>query len=100
MKVAKARKSTHKKGTGSKTIRGKVLRKDPSSDPNKEWEVEEMGPVYLLWGKKKVRSAKGKTIKKYYVRKNDKHLIWVKWTTGFADLKNTHWSAEPQGTDH
>jgi len=95
MKVAKARKSTHKKGTGTKTIRGKVLRA-ANNDPDKEWEIEEMGPVYLLWGKKKVRTEKGKTIKKYYVRKNDKHLIWVKWATGFADLKNTQWSAEPQ----
>merc|ERR1712241_47470 len=88
----------HKKGTGTKTIRGKVLRKDPNSDPNKEWDVEEMGPGYLLWGKKKVRTEKGKTVKKYYVRKDDKHLIWVKWSTGFADLKTaTYWSAEPQG---
>ena len=98
MKVrsSKARKSTHKKGRATKTIRRKVLRKEANNDPDKEWEIEEMGPVYLLWGKK-VRAQKGKTIKwvKYYVRKNDKHRIWVKWATRFSDL-NTQWSAERQ----
>ena len=58
-----------------------------------------IGPVYLLFGKKKVRSAKGKTVKKYYVRKNEKHLIWVKWVQPFSDKKACVWSAEPQGNN-
>lgn len=92
-KVAKARKSTHSKGKTTGKTRGKILRDDTSQ----EWEIEDIGPIYLLWGKKKVRSEKGKTIKKYYIRKDEKHLVWVKWSKGFSDMKNIYWSAEPQG---
>jgi len=91
-KVAKARKSTHSKGKSTGKTRGKIIR----DDPNKEFEIEEVGPLYILWGKKKVRTEKGKTVKKYYIRKDEKHLVWVQWSKGFADNKNIYWSAEPQ----
>ena len=38
MKVAKAKKSTHKKGKAQKQIRGKVLR-TTKHDPNAEYEI-------------------------------------------------------------
>jgi len=90
-KVAKARKSTHATKKATAKTRGKII-----EDPNAEWDVESVGPCYLLFGKKKVRSAKGKTVKKYYIRKNEKHLIWVKWVQPFSDKKACVWSAEPQ----
>jgi len=95
MKVAKARKSTHQKGKAVKQIRGKVL-KTTRTDPNQEWEIAELGPLYLVWGKKKVRSDKGKTIKKYYVKSDEKHHVWIKWKQGFDDDTRIVWSAEPQ----
>ena len=92
-KVAKARKSTHAKGKTAKATRGKIMR----DDPTKEYEVESVGPIYILWGKKKIRNEKGKTVKKYYVKKDSKHLMWVKWTKGYSDIDDVQWSAEPQG---
>ena len=101
-KVAKARKSTHKPKTVTRNSRGKVLR----DDQNQESDVVEIGPIYLLWAKKRVRNERGKTVKKYYIRKPYKHLIWVKWKAHFPEKhpdKNTgklepvYWSAEPQG---
>ena len=57
-----------------------------------------MGPIYLLWGKKKHRTERGKQIKQFYLRNDDRHLIWVKWTKTFTDLsEECVWSAEPQG---
>lgn len=100
-KVAKARKSTHKPKTATGKSRGKVLRENPDN----ECDVEEIGPIYLLWAKKRVRNERGKTVKKYYIRKSNKHLIWVKWKAHFPEKhpdKNTgepepvYWSAEPQ----
>ena len=101
--VAKARKSTNSKGKATREIRGKVAggkvlrggKTLPTGE--REWDIDEIGPIYLLWGKTRVKSAKGKTIKKYFIRNEDKHLIWVKWSKGFADLKSVYWSAEPQG---
>merc|ERR1711979_110136 len=95
MKVAKAKKSTHQKQKAVKQIRGKVL-KSIRTDPNQEWEIDELGPMYLVWGKKKVRSDKGKTVKKYYVKADEKHHIWIKWKQGFEDDSRIVWSAEPQ----
>jgi len=105
VKVAKARKSTHSKGKGSKAPpqRGKVLPTDISKsirreNPNQQWEIDEIGPVYLLWGKKRVKSVKtGKPIKKYYIKSDDKHFIWVKWKQPFEDKNHSiYWSAELQ----
>ena len=50
-----------------------------------------------MWGKKKVRNEKGKTIKKYYVKSDEKHHVWIKWKNGFDDDNRIVWSAEPQG---
>lgn len=96
MKVAKAKKSTHQKGKAIKSIRGKVLKPSKGHDPNQEWEIAELGPLYLVWGKKKVRSDKGKAIKRYYVKNDDKHHVWIKWKQGFDDDSRIVWSAEPQ----
>ena len=59
--------------------------------------TKEIGPIYLLWGKKKVISKTGKSTKKYYIRSDDKHLVWVKWKTPFKDKPDIRWSAEVQG---
>lgn len=101
-KVAKARKSTHKATKATGKSRGKVLREEP----DKEYDVAEIGPIYLLWGKKRVKNDRGKTVKKYYIRKTNKHLIWVKWVKEYSDkhpnpknknkLEPVFWSAEPQ----
>jgi hypothetical protein len=93
-KTAKARKSTHAKSKTAKATREKIMK----DDPTKEYELESVGPLYILWGKKKIRNDKGKTVKKYYAKKDEKHLIWVKWTQGYSDKPNVQWSAEPQGT--
>ena len=51
-----------------------------------------------MWGKKKVRSDKNKKpMKKYYIKSNEKHYIWVKWKQAFSDKPDIVWSAEPQG---
>ena len=55
-----------------------------------------MGPVYLMWGKKRAKSDKGKPIKKYYIKGEEKHYIWVKWKNPFSDKPDIVWSAEPQ----
>ena len=95
-KVAKARKSTHTKKKLTTELRGKVLRRE-EHETNKEYEFDEIGPIYLLWAKKKVRNEKGKTVTKSYIEKDEKHLIWVKWTKSFKGNDDIHWSAEPQG---
>jgi hypothetical protein len=99
MKAPKARKSTHGKGKVSKTIRsaGKKILTPAREGANKEWEIDELGPVYLMWGKKKVRHDKTKKpMKKYYVKSAEKHYIWVKWKNPFQDKPDIVWSAEPQ----
>lgn len=92
--VAKARKSTHSKGKSMKNIRAMN-----TTNRSKIDQIEELGPVYLMWGKKRRKDKKtGKNIAKYYIRKNDRHLVWVKWANGFDDDRHIVWSAEPQ--DH
>ena len=95
-KVAKARKSTHTKKKLTTESRGKVLRRE-EDETNKEYEFDEIGPIYLLWAKKKVRNEKGKTVTKSSIEKDEKHLIWVKWTKPFKGTDEINWSAEPQG---
>ena len=94
-KVAKARKSTHTKKKLTTELRGKVLRRE-EHETNKEYEFDEIGPIYLLWAKKKVRNEKGKTVTKSYIEKDEKHLIWVKWTKPFKGTE-IYWSSEQQG---
>ena len=95
-KVAKARKSTHTKKKLTTELRGKVLRRE-EDETNKEYEFDEIGPIYLLWAKKKVRNEKGKTVTKSSIEKDEKHLIWVKWTKPFKGTDEINWSAERQG---
>jgi len=97
VKIAKAKKSTHSRGKASKNLRtGKSLTIRKEEDPNAEWEIDELGPVYLMWGKKRAKSDKGKPIKKYYIKGDDKHYVWVKWKNPFSDKPDIVWSAEPQ----
>ena len=49
-----------------------------------------------MWGKKRAKSDKGKPIKKYYIKGEEKHYIWVKWKNPFSDKPDIVWSAEPQ----
>ena len=46
MKIAKAKKSTHKKGKAQKQIRGKVLKTTTARhDPNAEYEIAVSFPI-------------------------------------------------------
>jgi len=106
--AGKARKSTHAKKASQK-----VLAKRSSKSPapkkrveiseTKHYEVAQVGPVYLEWGKKKIKNARGKIVKEYYLKKDTKHRIWVKWIDPFQDVleednngDECKWSAEPQ----
>ena len=89
MKVAKARKSTHRTVGAMKSNRKKLANQP---DSNGEWQVDEVGPVYLVWGEDKVRNSKGKVVKKYHIRNDEHHRIWLQWANG-------EWTAETQGTD-
>ena len=90
--MAKARKSTHSKG---KTTPARWCK--ANTEESKMHEIESIGPVYIRWGKKRTSNVKGKTIKKFFMHKKEKHLIWVKWTKAYADNREVQWSAEPQG---
>ena len=52
----------------------------------KHYEVAEIGPIYMEWGKKKIKNARGKIVKEYYLKKESKHRIWVKWVDPFQDV--------------
>merc|ERR1712063_163048 len=50
-----------------------------------------------------IKNARGKIVKEYYLKKDSKHLIWVKWIDPFQDVleddndgAECKWSAEPQ----
>jgi len=98
-----ARKSTGSKRKSTKVVRQSLKRKIVKVDPQKEYEVSKFGPIWLSWGKKKVKNSKGKLVKQWYIKKDSKHQIWVKWASEFADEKAQdqkfnacQWSAEPQ----
>ena len=117
VKVAKAKKSTHSKGKNTKILRqsGKqipVVAKQVKENPHQQWEIDvssiliilviiqfikEIGPIYLLWGKKRIKTKTGKPTKAYYIKADEKHSVWVKWRDAFADKPMIYWSAEPQG---
>lgn len=63
-------------------------------DSNAEWEIEEYGGLYLIWGKKRVRAESGAIRKVYYIKDKKQQRIWIKWTVGFHD--GIRWSAERQ----
>ena len=89
----------------------------PADDPEKHWEIDRFGPIFLSWSERYLRNEKGKitgkrfTIKRqkvsfrFYSRRNTciynhifkNHLIWVKWKQPFAGT-DVYWSAEPQGS--
>jgi len=123
MVSGKARKSTHAKRNPGATSAAKrsstrgaskspeksanVVKIDPARvikmhEPERKYEIAAVGPIYLSWGKKRVKNAKGKIVKEYYIKKDSKHLIWVKWVDPFQDTHEkddefwTKWSAEPQ----
>ena len=56
-----------------------------------------LGPVLILFEKKKVRSRDGKMTKRIFIKSNDKHCIWVHWSQGAGDSEISYWSAESQG---
>merc|ERR1711990_1235417 len=99
-KQGKARKSTHQKK--QRTTKAGTKNAVVEIDPKKKYEVAEVGPLYLSWGKKKVKNSKGKFVKQFYLKKKSKHLVWVKWTDPFQDESEkddefcTEWSAEEQ----
>merc|ERR1712242_300055 len=102
-KIAKAKKSTHSKGKGTKVLRtaGKQppsIAKTVRENPHQQWEIDEIGPIYLLWGKKRIKTKTGKPTKQYYIKSDEKHLVWVKWKDAFSDKPSVFWSAEVQ--DH
>ena len=52
----------------------------------------------MSFGKKKLRTSKGKMRKKVYIKRDDKHRIWVHWLQGDGDSAISHWSLELQGS--
>jgi len=107
--AGKARKSTHKKKASTNALARRrsakpaAPKKRVEIDETKHYEVAEIGPVYIEWGKKKIKNAKGKIVKEYYLKKESKHRIWVKWVDPFQDVleddnkgDDCKWSAEPQ----
>lgn len=101
-----ARKSTHKKKTVGKTSsKSPTKAKKPrvvEINPEEKYEIETIGPVHLMWGKRRKRNNKGKVVKEWYIKKQSKQLIWVKWKQPFEDEHETNdahftsWSAEEQ----
>jgi len=107
--AGKARKSTKLKKASTKALARRSSSKTAAPkkrvdiDETKHYEVAEIGPIYLEWGKKKIRNSKGKLVKEYYLKKDSKHRIWVKWIDPFQDVleddnkgDDCKWSAEPQ----
>jgi len=107
--AGKARKSTHSKKASSKVLASRskskpaAPKKHVEINETKHYDVAEIGPVYLVWGTKKIKNARGKIVKEYYLKKDSKHLIWVKWIDPFQDVleddndgAECKWSAEPQ----
>ena len=90
-----ARKSTHRKPVKSNKV-GTI-------NPNREYEVKDIGPLLPKWTTKKVKNVKGKIVKKYQM-KTKESSVWVHWVDQFADkhAKNSEgfnaatWSAEPR----
>ena len=39
----------------------------------------------MEWGKKKIMNARGKIVEEYYLEKESKHRIWIKWVDPFQD---------------
>jgi len=108
--AGKARKSTHGKKASSKALAKRRTSKPPKKqkrieiEETKHYEISAVGPIYLEWGKKRTKNAKGKLVKEHYLKKDSKHRIWVKWADPFQDnLEDDNegdeckWSAEPQG---
>ena len=52
----------------------------------------------MFFGKKNFRSTNGKMSKKIYIKRDDKHGIWVQWLQGEGDSAISHWSVESQGS--
>jgi len=66
-----------------------------TEDPDKEWEVEYVGGLYLEWGQKVVTTSSGAKEKEFYIKEDKDHRVWIKWKDPFVD-NNTMWSAEVQ----
>lgn len=110
--AGKAKKSTHGKKASNKILAKRrsvgstqAKKKVVEINETKHYDVAQIGPVYLEWGKKKTKNDKGKIIREYYLKKESKHRIWVKWTDPFQDSMEIDdnkegdeckWSAEPQ----
>ena len=65
-------------------------------NPEKLWDVEKIGPIYLKFKNEKRKSEKGKVTFRRALKKSSEHLIWVKWSEPFDNTKCI-WSAEEQG---
>ncbi|CBY07870.1 unnamed protein product [Oikopleura dioica] len=59
-----------------------------------EWDIEGFGGIYLVWGKRRQRDPDGSIKTKFYLKHDEEHRIWVKWTVAFDD--GIRWSAEKQ----
>jgi len=105
--AGKARKSTHTKKASSKVLARRSTTKTKTKRveivEDKHYDIAAVGPVYLEWGKKRTKNAKGKLVKEHYIKKDSKHRIWVKWADPFQDIleddnagDECKWSAEPQ----
>jgi len=94
-----ARKSTHAKG--GKKRRAVVENVDTHlkepvgvvGEPSEqEYEIAQLGPIYVEWKKSKKRNEKGKIVPDFSLKNESEHRIWVKWVGAGEES----WTAEPQ----
>lgn len=90
----RARRKAKKRARKEEARKEEALRAE-TEDPDKEWEVEYVGGIYLEWGQKIVTTSKGVKHQEFYIKDDKDHRVWIKWKDPFAD-NNSVWSAEVQ----
>merc|ERR1712131_569058 len=94
-----ARKSTHAKGGKKRRVAAENVEthlKEPvgvHGEPSEqEYEIAQLGPIYVQWKKSQKRKEKGKLVWHHTLKDESEHRIWVKWVGAGEET----WTAEPQ----
>merc|ERR1719153_1718506 len=95
----RAKKSTHKVG-GKKhkqpiceiVAEAKIPTGVVGEPSDQEYEIAEIGPIYVEWRKSQKRNDKGKIVWQLQLKEDSEHCIWVKWVSAGEET----WTAEPQ----
>ena len=108
--MGKAKKSTHTKRTTradkrpfefgwfqalNSPTKSPAKKKQKLTVPSlsaKEYEIDKIGPLHLVWGTKRVKGKKGKIVKKWYIRNENKQLVWIKWSEARVRKKYSFYS--------